>query len=90
MPSDTSIIRKSVATKASLLRTHPKEITMSEYQVIVGNIGTVYDGPNPIEANKVYGTYKSLSQCDVGRASGESVTVLRDGEIQHEHIGEQD
>ena len=60
----------------------------TEYQVIVGNIGTVHDSNNPVDANKVYGDYKRQSEDGYGRASGESVTLLVDGEIRFEHLGE--
>lgn len=56
------------------------------YEVIVGNIGTVHTGNNPIEARKVYGEYKTLSQSGHGRAAGEPVTIMRDGDIDLEYI----
>jgi len=63
---------------------------MARYQVICGNIGTVYDGDNMIDANRDYGTYKRQSQSGVGRAGGETVTLFDNDEIKFEHIGEQD
>ena len=60
---------------------------MERYQVIVGNIGQVYDGNNPIEARKVYGEYKRQSIDNYGRAAGESVTIFDNGEIDIEYIG---
>lgn len=51
-----------------------------KYQVIVGNIGTVYDGESPIEANKAWGEYKKQSGTGVGRAAGEIVTLMKNGE----------
>lgn len=53
---------------------------VSNYQVIVGNIGIVHEGINPIEARGVYGDYKRQSQSNYGRAAGETVTILKDGE----------
>jgi hypothetical protein len=50
------------------------------YQVVVGNIGTVYDGTTEEIALASYDAYKLLSREPRGRASGEAVTVLRDGE----------
>lgn len=63
---------------------------MERYQVIVGNIGTVYDGKGMIEANRTYGDYKRQSQSGIGRAGGESVTLMDNNEIKYEHLGEQD
>jgi hypothetical protein len=60
---------------------------MSKYVVIVGNIGTVHEGNNPVDACKVYGQYKRLSVDKVGRAAGESVVLMRDDEPMHEHHG---
>lgn len=60
---------------------------MATYQVIVGNIGTVWEGNNPIEARGVYGTYKRQSADNYGRAAGEDVTVMRDNEIFYEYAG---
>jgi hypothetical protein len=57
------------------------------YQVIVGNIGTVYDGNDYFEACKVYGEYKQQSKGVSGRASGEDVTLMKDDELLFEHIG---
>jgi len=62
---------------------------MKHYQVIVGNIGTVYDGASFIEARDAYSVYRRLSRANCGRASGESVTMLCDNEIKWEHIGTQ-
>ena len=63
---------------------------MKSYQVVVGNIGEVWSGNNPIDAHKEYGEYKRLSVAGYGRAAGESVTMFLDGEIKLEHIGEVD
>lgn len=62
---------------------------MSHYEVIVGNIGQVYEGNKPIDARKVYGIYKRKSLSGDGRAAGEPVTVLKDGEIDLEYIPEE-
>jgi hypothetical protein len=53
---------------------------MARYEVICGNIGTVYDGNNPVEARRIYGIYKEQSETGYGRAGGESVTIMEDGE----------
>lgn len=62
---------------------------MKHYQVIVGNIGTVYDGASFIEAKQAYSDYRKQSRANCGRASGESVTMLCDNDIKWEHIGTQ-
>lgn len=56
-------------------------------EIIVGNIGCVYRGGNPAEANAVWGDYVNQSRRGVGRAAGESVTYLIDGEPEREHEG---
>ena len=60
---------------------------MSEYQVLVGNIGTVLVTNNRNDAVKVYGEYKKLSLSEFGRAGGEDVTLFCDNEIMYEHQG---
>ncbi len=58
---------------------------MSIYEVIVGNIGTVHVGNNPVDARSVYGAYKRKSLANDGRAAGESVVLLKDYEIDIEY-----
>ena len=58
---------------------------MSNYQVIVGNIGTVYDDDHYFEACKTYGEYKRMSESGVGRAGNEQVTLMAHGEPYFEH-----
>lgn len=57
-------------------------------QIIVGNIGTVYTGTDPAKAAQDYKEYKEQSQGNVGRAAGENVTWMVDGEIHSEFVGE--
>lgn len=76
------------------LNTHPRlgcltqGIAMKRYEVIVGNIGSVLQTNNPIEARKAYGEYKRLSQANAGRAGGEDVVLLREGDIELEYTGQ--
>lgn len=56
------------------------------YQVIVGNIGTVYEGTNGFEAIKEYNQYVSISKEGTGRAGNEQVTLLRDNDIYKEYL----
>lgn len=58
------------------------------YRVIVGNIGTVEETDNPIEANKTYGDYKRQSIGGIGRAGGESVVLMDGDDIKYEHCGD--
>ena len=55
-----------------------------EYEVIVGNIGLVYRGSSFQEAKSTYSVYKSQSARGSGRAGGETVTLMKDGELQWE------
>lgn len=56
-----------------------------EWSVIVGNIGTVYHGHSESKARTTYLNYVHQSQAAYGRASGEPVTLLRDGEPVKEY-----
>jgi hypothetical protein len=58
-----------------------------EYEVVVGNIGQTYNGTDRLTALKKFRAYRELSQRGRGRALGESVTLLRDGDIYKEHRG---
>lgn len=58
-----------------------------KYQVIVGNIGTVYDGSNEKEATKHFREYKRQSERGLGRAGCEPVTLMEDNEVKREHLG---
>lgn len=64
-------------------RSHPGPSNVHifhDYQVIVGNIGTVYDGPNESEAYEAYDIdYRNT------RGTG-SVTLMKDGEIAKERF----
>lgn len=58
------------------------------YQVIVGNVGTVYDGDNVAVAIYRYAAYKDASRDGIGRSASEPVTLMRDGEIWREYVPE--
>jgi hypothetical protein len=58
------------------------------YEVIVGNIGTVYQGSSVTEAKKLFDEYKQLSIDNYGRAGGESVTLMDKHGIVIHHEGE--
>jgi hypothetical protein len=58
---------------------------MSTYEVICGNVGSVYSGTDEAEARAKYQTYIEASKAEYGRASGEDVTLMRDGDIADEY-----
>ncbi len=58
-----------------------------KFEVVVGNIGTVYSGNNFMQASAKYSSYLKDSESGYGRAAGENVTLLHDGEIRMEHVG---
>ena len=57
------------------------------YEVVVGNIGTVYSGPSQVKAAADHKEYVDQSRTGYGRASGESVTTFIDGEIFEHYEG---
>jgi hypothetical protein len=58
-----------------------------QYEVSVGNIGTVYNGTDRDKAYECFECYVGISERGEGRASGESVAILVDGDIIEEHPG---
>ena len=61
---------------------------MPNYEVIVGNLGSVYHGKSRVKALATYESYAEISKEHVGaRCYGEEVTLLVDGEIDQEHTG---
>ena len=58
---------------------------MSIYDVIVGNIGRTLTTDSAREAKREYLEYVRMSKLDKGRASGEPVTLLRNGEPYREY-----
>jgi len=57
------------------------------YEVIVGNIGSVYYGNRVREAEIHFTEYKRQSVAGFGRAGGETVTILRDQHIYKRFTG---
>lgn len=89
-------ISKTVAIRtASYIKLHPRGILPKglrrnpdkPFQVIVGNIGQVYDGSNFMEASAHFAEYVRQSKTGRGRAGGESVTLMHKGEIKREFVG---
>jgi hypothetical protein len=60
---------------------------VGRYQVVVGNIGTVYSGNDASKARRAFEEYKEQSLTNYGRAAGESVTWFENGEIMRAYIG---
>ena len=61
----------------------------NRYQVVVGNLGMVYDGEDWVTARDHFDSYKRISQEGRGRAGGESVVLFDNGEVIAEHEGVQ-
>lgn len=57
-------------------------------EIIVGNIGSVYHGGDDEEARETYREYVQQSKSGYGRASGEDVTWIKNGEVYKNHTGE--
>jgi hypothetical protein len=60
------------------------------YSVIVGNVGTVYQGDDETQARMDFTAYADQSRNHYGRASGEPVTLMQNGEPISEHYGDND
>lgn len=59
------------------------------YEVIVGNIGTVFSSHNQRDALRCFREYVELSKSGSGRAQGEEVTMMLGGEIAKSYIPKQ-
>lgn len=57
------------------------------FEVAVSNIGSIYRGPDEIEANEFFAIYVALSIEGGSRATDESVTLFRDGRPERQFIG---
>ena len=61
------------------------------FQVIVGNVGTVYDGPDREEAVNTYKYYVDYSEeSPASRCGGEDVVLFNGAWLEREHIGSND
>ena len=60
---------------------------MSRYLVIAANLGVVHEGSCPIQANAAWGEYKRQSVANYGRVAGETIVMLKGGDLIREHIG---
>lgn len=59
----------------------------SWYDVAVGNIGQVYSGDSLKLANEKFDHYVSASKKIGSRASGEDVTMFKDGDLMRDYLG---
>jgi len=64
-------------------------MSKSHWEVVVGNVGTVYSGTNGAEARKTFLVYRKQSRTGQGRAAGEEVTLFKDGEPVESYWGAQ-
>lgn len=60
---------------------------MADYEVIVQNIGKVFEGSNGWEAKRTFNEYVGKSQREEGRAAGEGVDIYKDGHIVNQYTG---
>ena len=68
----------------------PMTYNENRWEVIVGNIGCVYEDYNTFWAYAYFNTCVGQSKRNEGRVAGENVTLLCNGEIMKEHVGTQD
>lgn len=61
-----------------------------EFEVVAGNVGTVYLGSNGVIAHHVFDDYVAISDSGIGRAGGGPVTLFQRGEPIREHSGKAD
>jgi hypothetical protein len=61
------------------------KVNYANWEVIVGNIGMIYDGNSYAEALRDYDRYVIQSISGYGRASDEDVTLMGNGEPYKEH-----
>ena len=60
---------------------------MDKFQVIVGNVGTVYSGNNYMVAMSEFSAYVKISKSNSSRCAGEPVTLMHNGEPKREYAG---
>jgi len=58
-----------------------------DWEVVVGNIGSVYRGSSKLQAESKFKTYVEQSKLNYGRAANEDVTILHNGEPVKEFAG---
>ena len=63
-------------------------IEAMKFQVIVGNLGTVYDGNDRAEAMRDYNESVKIFKQSASRVTGEPVTLMVNGEPEEEYEGD--
>lgn len=64
----------------------PKPNPPNQWEVVVGNVGTVYSGTNGFTARQVYGQYVRISATHTNsRAYNEQVTLFKNGDIRYSY-----
>ena len=56
---------------------------MKRYEVIVGNVGTVFTTDIERDARREFNEYVAISKRNIGRAGGEGVTLM---DVFHQEI----
>ena len=64
-----------------------KDAVSLDYDVVVGNIGTVYSGTSQSAAMGKYDEFVRQSKTNSGRAGGEDVILFKNGQIVKEYEG---
>ncbi len=57
-----------------------------QYELVVGNLGTVHQGTDYGKAHREFFIYVNVSLAGVGRGAHENVTLMRDGEPCMEYV----
>jgi hypothetical protein len=61
---------------------------MPIFEVIVGNVGSVYRGWSRVKALATYESYVTIRrEHETARCYGEDVILLADGKVEQEHRG---
>lgn len=60
------------------------------FEVVVGDIGSVYRGADEAEAESLFKIYAALSAEGASRAGDQSVVLLRDGDVERSFVGAAD
>ena len=58
---------------------------MHNYEIIVGNIGSVHQGRNKREALKKFRFYVADSKTGLGRSGNQPVTLMIDSDVDPKH-----
>jgi hypothetical protein len=57
----------------------------NHWELIVGNLGTVYSGTDGFHAIVDFNEYVKMSKDGYGRVAGEPVTLFKNGEVHKEY-----